>query len=62
MDHVFEVLIVYCIWLSFNFHFHIYLKFIEYLLFIRHIGFKLIINLDMDEFLIEMEINCTPQI
>ena len=59
MDPVFEV---YCIWLSFNFYFLIYLKFIENLLFILQIGFKLIINLNMDEFLIEMEINYTPKI
>ena len=58
----FEVLIVYCIWLSINCYFHIYLKFIENLLFILQIGFKLIINLNMDEFLIEMEINYTSQI
>ena len=30
MDSVFEVLIVYFIWLSFNFYFHIYLKFFSY--------------------------------
>ena len=62
MDPVYEVLIFYCIWLSFNFYFHIYMKFIEYLLFIFQFGFKLIINLNMDKFIIEIEINYTPQI